>query len=702
MPSTFTNNTGIEKIADGEQTGLWGQTTNLNLDIVDRALNGSTEISLSGTTHTLTTSNGVLSDGQFAVLVFTGSPSGTNTVSIEPNTAQKLYFVRNDTAQTVILSQGSGAAVSVAPSTSRVVFTNGGGAGAAVFDITNTLAMGSVAITGGSINGTTVGATSASTGAFTALTSSGATTLNGTTIPSSVTLVSTAATQTLTNKTISGANNTLSNIANASLANSSITFGSTAQALGSTVSALNGVSLGATTASSGAFTTLTASSTATLNTLSSSGATITGGSINGATVGATTPAAGTFTSVVAEDATFARINVGANLSWNSATDAYTANTSPSTVTSVHQNMRRCLVRDDGTINYFLDAADSTKKLDGTASVLDGTDGNVMVQIPRFYFRRVKSGTTTKWEISDLPLAGYQLHPAFVKAGEIVDYRYIGAYDACFFDDSANDYKSGLNLDNATSLIDFSNDKLASVSGVFPLVGVQRAECRTLAANNGTGWHQLDFALWSAVQMLFLVEYGNFNSQTALGAGNTNGSYVASSSDQNDSPHTVAGASNTTFGNASTDGTQPSAGAKPGTAFMSYRGIENLFGNPFTWCDGINVNEIAAGNVHFTNDFRDFADGTTTGYQLITSTLPTASGFIRDIQDIDFAFLSSNNSGASSSTFITDQHFASASVARVVPVGGSASAGAAAGVFCLFSSTVAAGDRNRAIGARLCR
>jgi hypothetical protein len=113
-----------------------------------------------------------------------------------------------------------------------------------------------VQIISGTINGTTIGGTTAAAGSFTTLNSSGATTLNGTTIPSSVTLVSTAATQTLTNKTISGANNTLSNIANSSLTNSSITFGSTAQALGSTVSALNGVSIGATTASTGAFTNL--------------------------------------------------------------------------------------------------------------------------------------------------------------------------------------------------------------------------------------------------------------------------------------------------------------------------------------------------------------------------------------------------------------------------------------------------------------
>jgi hypothetical protein len=135
MPSTFTQNTGIELIADGEQTGLWGQTTNLNLDIVDRALNGSVNIALSGTTHTLTTSNGELSDGQFAVLVFTGSPSGTNTVTIVPNTAQKTYLVRNTTAQSVVLTQGSGSNVTVPAGRSAAVYADGGGATAAVVDI---------------------------------------------------------------------------------------------------------------------------------------------------------------------------------------------------------------------------------------------------------------------------------------------------------------------------------------------------------------------------------------------------------------------------------------------------------------------------------------------------------------------------------------------------------------------------------------
>jgi hypothetical protein len=135
MPSTFTTNTGIEKIADGEQTGTWGDTTNDNFDIVDRALNGSVSITLSGTTGTVTTSDGILSDGQYAVLIFSGSPSGTNTVTIAPNTAQKTYLVRNTTAQSVVLTQGSGGNVTVPAGRSAAVYADGGGATAAVVDI---------------------------------------------------------------------------------------------------------------------------------------------------------------------------------------------------------------------------------------------------------------------------------------------------------------------------------------------------------------------------------------------------------------------------------------------------------------------------------------------------------------------------------------------------------------------------------------
>ena len=393
--------------------------------------------------------------------------------------------------------------------------------------------------------------------------------------------------------------------------------------------------------------------------------------------------------ITATEITTSRINIGANLGWNSSTDTYTANTTPSTITSIHQNMKRCVLNADGTINYFLNPADSTEKLDGSASVLDGTDGNVMVQIPKFYFKYV-NGTTHNWDISDVPLAGYQLHPAFFKNGEIVDYRYIGAYDACFLDDTDSTYKSGTNLDDMTSSIDTSNDLLASVSGIYPLVGVTRAEARSLASNVGTGWRQVDFWLISAIQMLYLVEYGTFNSQSVLGNGNTGATYPASSANQTDSPHSIAGKSNS-LGNASTDATSGASSATRDTAFMSYRGIENFYGNSQNWVDGYNI--LSRDNFVSNNDAH-FADDTSTNYIQIGTTNPTANGFVRNIQDIAGAFIPSSSTGGSSSTYITDNYNQTTGNC-VADFGGLATSGSSAGAFFWrFDSSSSLSNRSR--------
>ena len=135
MASTYTVNTGIELIADGEQSGTWGDTTNTNLQIVDRLTSGVGAITLSGTTHTLSTSDGTLSEGQYKVLVFGGSPSGTNTVTVSPNDQSKQYFIVNNSGESLIISQGSGTNVTVADGSVEIVYCDGGGSGANVVSL---------------------------------------------------------------------------------------------------------------------------------------------------------------------------------------------------------------------------------------------------------------------------------------------------------------------------------------------------------------------------------------------------------------------------------------------------------------------------------------------------------------------------------------------------------------------------------------
>ena len=154
MASTYTSNLGVEKIGAGEQAGTWGTTTNNNLDILDRAINGVGAITLSGTTHTLTTSDGTLSDGGFKVLVLGGSPSGTNTITISPNDQDKVYIVQNGTSQTATFTQGSGGNVSVPAGSKKIIFADGAGSGAAVTDVTDALDVATLRLGGTAVSST--------------------------------------------------------------------------------------------------------------------------------------------------------------------------------------------------------------------------------------------------------------------------------------------------------------------------------------------------------------------------------------------------------------------------------------------------------------------------------------------------------------------------------------------------------------------
>ena len=82
MASTYTSNTGIEKIGSGEQAGAWGTTTNTNFDIIDRALNGSVTLTITGNT-TLSTTDGTLSNGQFKIVILAGSPGSGFNLTID-------------------------------------------------------------------------------------------------------------------------------------------------------------------------------------------------------------------------------------------------------------------------------------------------------------------------------------------------------------------------------------------------------------------------------------------------------------------------------------------------------------------------------------------------------------------------------------------------------------------------------------------
>ena len=138
MASTYTSNGGIEKIGAGEQAGAWGTTTNNNLDIIDRTLNGLVTLTISGNT-VVSTSDGTLSNGHYKILILSGSPSSGFDLVIDPNDQQKWFFIKNTTNQTATVKQknsgasdGSGTTVAVSAGASAIVFADGTGSNANV------------------------------------------------------------------------------------------------------------------------------------------------------------------------------------------------------------------------------------------------------------------------------------------------------------------------------------------------------------------------------------------------------------------------------------------------------------------------------------------------------------------------------------------------------------------------------------------
>jgi len=344
------------------------------------------------------------------------------------------------------------------------------------------------------------------------------------------------------------------------------------------------------------------------------------------------------------------------------------------------------------------------------AVLNGDDGQVVVEIPKFYLRYSYTGTTHTWEIATSPNPGggamYTVHPAFVKNGVEVQYRYMSAFEGVGYDAGTSAYIQGTGVAAtqwAGGAIDTANDKLGSVAGYKPVTDETRAEFRAIAANVGTAWRQNDEALFSAIQLLYLVEYADFDSQVMIGTGNTSydtWSYAEcvaktgmSLGDGNGTNASNSAENSLDTGGADTNGEDV-------FEYMSYRGIENFYGSTWQWIDGININN----NIPYTsNTDTDFADDTTTGYTRVVDTegagitLINADGYQKTLEQTAEGFLPASIGGASN-TYITDYYWQTAGW-RVVRRGGFADSGSRAGVFCV-AATYASSSVASIIGGRL--
>ena len=273
-----------------------------------------------------------------------------------------------------------------------------------------------------------------------------------------------------------------------------------------------------------------------------------------------------------------------------------------------------------------------------------TDYDTVVYIPPFYYAAYKDEANTKWRwsISPVEKEGYALHPG---SG-----RYIGRY-----------HTSG------------DNTAVFSKSGVQPLVSTSRTNFRTYSHNKGDNWWMIDIATWSALQLLFLVEFADFHSQNKLGKGYGSSSQALGSTDAA-VYHTYNG----------------------GNTTNQYRWIEQPWGRCYDWVDGFMASARAC---YLGTNNSTFTDATT-NLKAADVTLPSSqyiTGFGYS-NKFPWAMLPDAASGGSASTYVPD-YVNSDSGARALCVGGSYGSGDNCGLF-YFDASDYASYTSANLGSRL--
>ena len=137
--ATYVNNLRLKEITTGDEDGTWGTSTNTNLELIGEALGYNTQAAFgSDGDATTTVADGTTDPARALYFKVTSGATltATRTLTIGPNTVSRVMYIENATtgSQSINISQGSGANVTIASGATKVVYLDGAGSGAAVVD----------------------------------------------------------------------------------------------------------------------------------------------------------------------------------------------------------------------------------------------------------------------------------------------------------------------------------------------------------------------------------------------------------------------------------------------------------------------------------------------------------------------------------------------------------------------------------------
>ena len=353
-----------------------------------------------------------------------------------------------------------------------------------------------------------------------------------------------------------------------------------------------------------------------------------------------------------ENKTFTRLAGAVGLSQGADFDKFT----------MYGGRKRCNVLDDGTIVAYYGDEGYTE---------DGSNGQVMVFQPKFYYKVVplkleKNNDSSigyhlrkvNYYVSSKPKTGFKLHPAFYdENGNAINYILFSADEGSMYDVSAGAYVND-NVDESITYED--GDLLCSVAGKKSISGLRKrlgtkSNLEQMAQNRGSGWHLETIKATSANQLLMIIELGTMNSQTGIGQG------IVSIPDNKAYNCSSLTGSTAELGNSTGQATETVneiGGTETtynvnGKVSVTYRGVENPYGNIFKHIQGVNVwgdGSMCGGQPYVANNFTFNESKNSDNYEGVGFTLPNANGYINAMgygkEEYDWLLLPSEIGGTS--------------------------------------------------------
>lgn len=381
---------------------------------------------------------------------------------------------------------------------------------------------------------------------------------------------------------------------------------------------------------------------------------------------------------------------------------------------IQNRMKGCLLDDDGNVVKYLSPSS------WIGETRDGSQGQVMVEIPAHYRKFETQGNKRRCKLSEHPLPGYHFVPKMYVSAYEASLQRTGNKLSSVVNDTA-DFRGGTN----NSAYDGTYRSLLG----RPATNISRTNFRTYARNRKAGstqWNCMTYEAQKAILWLYMVEYANTNCQAAynaalttdgyhqggLGNGVTTWTDAAWNSFNGYNPiipcgHTDSLGNGT--GTVNYDVKNEAGEVIKTFAVPRYRGIENPFGHIWQWTDGINVRispNAPTGDglskVYTCKDPSKFNDSNYTGYTHVGNEART-EGYVRTLIFGEYGEIIPDAVGGGSTTYIPDYHYTNipaTETLRGVLVGGNVNNGAYAGLASATSDIVPSSSYSD-IGSRLC-